>query len=167
LLLTKYQYSGGVSNITPSVMTSEESAAAAALRVTISRIYRALRLSATSNITPSQVSVLFRIEQFEPVRMGVLAHLERITPATLSKVVDSLETLNLVDRDPDPLDGRVTLVQVSRAGHGLIESLRAASTLALEEALAKLASGERDALLQSLPALEQLAEILLSGQGQS
>jgi len=144
-------------------MTSEEQSAAAALRVTISRIYRALRLSATSNITPSQVSVLFRIEQFEPVRMGVLAHLERITPATLSKVVDSLESLELVERVTDPGDGRVTLVQVSRRGHELIESLRTASTLALEDALAKLGTRERDTLSQSLPALEQLAEILLAG----
>jgi len=55
-----------VTNVKPSVMTSEEKSAAAALRVSISRIYRALRLSATSNITPSQVSVLFRIEQFAP-----------------------------------------------------------------------------------------------------
>lgn len=152
-----------MTNVKPSVMTSEEKSAAAALRVSISRIYRALRLSATSNITPSQVSVLFRIEQFAPVRMGVLAHRERITPATLSKVVDSLETLNLVDREPDPLDGRVTLVQVSPAGHRLIETLRNASTLALEDALAKMPARDREVLLQSLPAFEQLAEILLAG----
>jgi DNA-binding MarR family transcriptional regulator len=142
-------------------MTTDEKSAAAALRVTIARIYRALRLSASTGITPSQVSVLFRIEQSEPVRMGVLAHLERITPATLSKVVDSLEALNLVEREQDSEDGRVTLVKVSRAGRKLIETQRAASTLALEEALAKLALIERDVLMQSLPALEKLAEILL------
>ena len=39
---------------------------------------------------------------------------------------------------------------------------RWASTLALEEALAQLAPMEREVLQQSLPALEQLAEILLS-----
>jgi DNA-binding MarR family transcriptional regulator len=142
-------------------MTTDEKSAAAALRVTIARIYRALRLSATTGITPSQVSVLFRIEQSEPVRMGVLAHLERITPATLSKVVDSLEALNLVEREQDSEDGRVTLVKVSRAGRKLIETQRTASTLALEEALAKLAPNEREVLMQSLPALEKLAEILL------
>lgn len=144
-------------------MSTREQSAAATLRVTISRIYRALRLSATSDITPSQLSVLFRIEQVAPVRMGVLAHLERITPATLSKVVDSLEALGLVQREPDPLDGRVILVEVSPEGHRLIEALRAASTLALEDALAKLAPRERESLLQSLPSLEQLAEILLTG----
>jgi DNA-binding MarR family transcriptional regulator len=144
-----------------SSMTTNEMSAAAALRVTIARIYRALRLSATSGITPSQVSVLFRIEQSEPVRMGVLAHHERITPATLSKVVDSLEALGLVAREPDPLDGRVTLVKVAAPGRRLIEVQRAASTLTMQDALTKLTRNERHVLLQSLPALDKLAEILL------
>ena len=145
----------------PTTSTDEKSAAAA-LRVTIARIYRALRLSTTSGITPSQVSVLFRVEQSEPVRMGVLAHLERITPATLSKVIDSLENLELVEREPDPLDGRVTLIRVSPTGRQLIETQRAATTLALEVALAKLEVAQRELLLESLPALEGLAEILLA-----
>lgn len=143
------------------VMTTDEKSAAA-LRVTIARIYRALRLSTSSGITPSQVSVLFRVEQSEPVRMGVLAHLERITPATLSKVIDSLEALELVERDPDPLDGRVTLIRVSKTGRRLIETQRAATTRALGVALAKMDGAQRDLLLESLPALEGLAEILLA-----
>ncbi|MBW4030003.1 MAG: MarR family transcriptional regulator [Acidobacteria bacterium] len=144
-------------------ITTEDDSPAAALRVTIARIYRALRLRSTSGITASQVSVLFRIEQSEPVRMGVLAHHERITPATLSKVVDSLESLGLVERETDPLDGRVTLVKVSPTGHQLIEAQRAASTLALERALARLTPGERHTLSQSLASLERLAELLLCG----
>lgn len=145
------------------VTTTEDNSAATALRVTIARIYRALRLSATSGITPSQSSVLFRIEQSEPVRMGVLAQHERITPATLSKVVDSLESLGLVEREPDPLDGRVTLVKVSMVGRQLLETQRTASTRALEHALAKLTPADREVLLQSMSSLEKLAETLLSG----
>lgn len=151
-----------MAQVNPPVMTTDERSAAAALRVTIARIYRALRLSTTSGITPSQGSVLFRVEQSEPVRMGVLAHLERITPATLSKVIDSLEVLELVERDPDPLDGRVTLIRVSTTGRRLIETQRAATTHALEVALVKMESAQRDLLLESLPALEGLAEILLA-----
>jgi DNA-binding MarR family transcriptional regulator len=152
-----------MANDRTSVRTTEDRAAASALRVTIARIYRALRLSTTSGITPSQGSVLFRIEQSEPVRMGVLAHHERITPATLSKVVDSLESLGLVERVPDPLDGRVTLLKVSRAGRELTEAQRRASTRALEQALAQLTPSDRDALLRSMSSLERLAEILLRG----
>lgn len=153
-------------HVNPSFAATDEKSAAAALRVTIARIYRALRLSTASGITPSQVSVLFRVEQSEPVRMGVLAHLERITPATLSKVIDSLEALDLVEREPDPLDGRVTLIRVSTTGRRLIETQRAASTRALEMALAKMEGSKRELLLESLPALEDLSEILLAhGEG--
>ena len=95
--------------------------------------------------------------------MGVLAQLERITPATLSKVVDSLVFLNLVERDPDPLDGRVTPLRLSNDGRALVSSQRAASTLVLDDALAKLTATQRKALTQALPAIESLAEALLEG----
>jgi DNA-binding MarR family transcriptional regulator len=156
-----------MAQVNPPLMTIDEKSAAAALRVTIVRIYRALRLSTTAGITPSQVSVLFRVEQSEPVRMGVLAHFERITPATLSKVIDSLEALELVEREPDPLDGRVTLIRVSRTGRLLIETQRDATTHALEVALAKMDRAQRELLLESLPALEGLAEILLAHDDES
>ena len=136
---------------------------AVTLRVAAARIYRALRLTSASPITPSQVSVLFRIEQTEPVRMGVLAHLERITPATLSKIVESLEALDLIEREPDPLDGRVTLLRISPGGQGFIASQRAASTLAIDHALAQLSGEHRDALTTALPALEALSEVMLDG----
>jgi DNA-binding MarR family transcriptional regulator len=147
----------------PGPMATSEKSVAVTLRVALARIYRAMRLSATTEITPSQVSVLFRIEQSGPIRMGVIAQLERITPASLSKVVDSLEALALVEREPDPLDGRVTLLKVSDAGRDLISERRAESTLALEEALTKLTPSERSLVHRSLPALEKLAEILLVG----
>ncbi len=140
---------------------------AVTLRVAVARIYRALRVSSASQITPSQVSVLFRIEQSEPVRMGVLAHLERITPATLSKIVDSLTSLDLVEREPDPLDGRVTLLRVSPHGRELIAAQREASTLAIDHALAQLSSDQRHALASALPALEALSEVMLDGRDES
>jgi len=147
-----------VTSTTPPVQVS---AAATSLRVTVARIYRALRASGASLITPSQVSVLFRVEATEPVRMGVLAHAEKITPASLSKVVESLVALGLVERVPDSLDGRVTLVRVSEHGRALIAQQRAASTEALENALAELSDAERDIVHGALPALEKLAEVLL------
>lgn len=156
-----------MSAVKAHLVKTDEKSAVAALRVTIARIYRALRQSASSGITPSQVSVLFRVEQIEPVRMGVLAHLERITPATLSKVIDSLEALELVEREPDPLDGRVTLIRVSSHGRTLIDTQRAASTRALEIALAQMEPTQRDVLIDSLPALQGLAEILLAQDEES
>ncbi len=159
---TKYNYSARMAEVNPSMALLDEKLAATGLRVTLARIYRALRINATSTITPSQSSVLFRIEQSEPVRMGVLAHLERITPATLTKVVDSLEALELIEREADPLDGRVSLISVSAKGNELIAQQRAANTEALESALVRLTPADREILLAATPALERLAEIMLA-----
>lgn len=161
-MLTKYNYSSDVTVRDPLAAPLDHSSTAVTLRVAIARIYRALRQHAASEITPSQVSVLFRIEESEPVRMGVLAHLERITPATLSRVVDSLESLKLIEREPEPVDKRVTLLKVSAAGRRMIAAQRRASTQALAEALARLPESDRTALLDSAPALARLAEIMLA-----
>ena len=64
---------------------------AVALRVAVARIHRALRARAERQVTASQSSALARIEQLGPVRLGILAHHEGVTPATMSKVADGLE----------------------------------------------------------------------------
>jgi DNA-binding MarR family transcriptional regulator len=135
---------------------------ASSLRVTLARIYRALRMNATSTLTPSQSSVLFRVEQSEPVRMGVLADLERIQPASLSRLVDALDAMQLIRRETDPFDGRVTLISVSSEGSQLIARQRAANTETLKKALALLTPEERNVVSAAAPALERLAEIMLT-----
>jgi DNA-binding MarR family transcriptional regulator len=126
----------------------------------VSRVYRALRIHAEKNITPSQASALARIEQVEPVRLGVLAQLEGISPASMSKIVESLEAQGLLERITDPLDGRVSKVQISPSGRTLMQEFRAATNRAMEMALASLSEGERRLVEQSLPVLEKISEVL-------
>ena len=79
---------------------------ASGLRVALVRIHRQLRVHSGTDITLSQSSALARIEQVGPVRLGALAELEGTTPATMSRVIDSLADRSLIERVPDPLDGR-------------------------------------------------------------
>lgn len=146
-----------------NVRTPLESEPAASLRVSVARIYRALRVNSDWNITPSQGSALARIEQCEPVRLGVLAQMEGISAASMSRIVESLEAQDVVVRLPDPLDGRVSMVKISATGKKLIREYRAASTRAIEIALSTLSRDERMALLDSLPILEKLSQILQVG----
>lgn len=140
--------------------SAHENPLAVGLRVAVVRIYRALRLTAEKNLTPSQTSAMARIEQTEPVRLGVLAQLESVSPASMSKIVDSLEALRLLDRVPDPLDGRVSMVKISPTGRQLIQAYRAASTEAIERAIETLSDEERRLLERSVPVLEKLSEVL-------
>src|SRR5271156_4730876 len=89
---------------------------ATGLRVALVRIQRQLRLKSGSDMTPSQSSALSRIELEGPLRPGGLAELEGTTAATMSRVIDSLSLRGLIERVPDPLDGRASLVRLSPVG---------------------------------------------------
>lgn len=78
----------------------------------------------------------------------------------MCKVVDGLETRNLVTRVPDPEDGRASNLQLSGEGGALLAELRARSTEALRTALAALDVGERDVVAQTIAVLERLSDLL-------
>ena len=135
---------------------------ASGLRVALVRIYRQLRARSGSDITPSQSSALARIEQSGPIRLGSLAELEGTTAATMSRVIDSLGQRQLIDRVPDPLDGRASLIQLSPEGGALLHGLRVRNTEALRSALAELSPQQRKAVRQAIPVLELLSDLLQS-----
>jgi DNA-binding MarR family transcriptional regulator len=132
------------------------------LRVALLRIQRQLRTRSGSDITPSQSSALSRIEQSGPVRLGSLADLEGTTAATMSRVIDSLADRQLIERVPDPEDGRASLVRLSPQGGELLHELRARYTEALRAALAELGEEEQRRVRQAIPVLERLSDLLQS-----
>jgi DNA-binding MarR family transcriptional regulator len=133
---------------------------AAGLRVALVRIQRQLRVGTGSDITPSQGSALARIEQDGPLRLGALAELEGTTPATISRVTDSLSVRHLIERVPDPADGRASLVRLSPEGGAVLHQLRSDYTEALRAALARLDPEERSLIRRSIPVLSRLSELL-------
>jgi DNA-binding MarR family transcriptional regulator len=134
-----------------------------ALRVAMVRIHRQLRVRTGKDITPSQASALARIEQGGPMRLGTLAELEGTTAATMSRIVDGLAVASLIERVPDPLDGRASLIRLSPEGGALLHDLRSRYTEALRGAIAALGVDERATLHQAIPVLEQLSDLLQSG----
>src|SRR5664279_2481745 len=138
---------------------------ATGLGVAIVRIQRQLRARSGSDMTPSQSSALARIEQDGPLRLGALAELEGTTAATMSRVIDSLADRSLIERVPDPVDGRASLVRLSPEGGALLHGLRAGYTEALRGALAQLSAGERRVVRQSIPVLARLSDLLQSSDG--
>jgi DNA-binding MarR family transcriptional regulator len=133
------------------------------LRVALVRIQRQLRSKTASDITPSQSSALSRIEQSGPVRLGTLAELEGTTAATMSRVIDSLADRQLIDRVPDPLDGRASLVRLSPQGGALLNELRARYTEVLRGAMAELTDEEQRVVRRAVPVLERLSDLLQAG----
>ncbi|MGC8463542.1 MAG: MarR family winged helix-turn-helix transcriptional regulator [Acidimicrobiales bacterium] len=131
-----------------------------ALRVVLVRLQRQLRAHVGGALTPSQASVLARIEHEGPMRMGALAEAEGTSAATVSRLVDTLETQCLVVRVPDPVDGRASVVQLSGEGARFLEQLRSRSTEVLRRAFEQVGVDERTAIARALPALAALTEHL-------
>jgi DNA-binding MarR family transcriptional regulator len=139
-------------------------AEAAELRVTLVRLQRQLRARSDTFLTPSQTSVLARVEQSGPLRMGALAEAEGTSPATVCRLIDSLAQDGLIERVPDPLDGRASLVQASPEGASLLSAVRAQGTAALRSALDDLSDEERSIIRRALPALQALTDRLQGGR---
>ena len=98
------------------------------------------------------------MEAYGPLRIGDLAARERVSPPTMTRLVDVLADAGLVDRRPDPEDRRGQLVELATAGGGLLAEIRRERTTLLSQRLAALSPADRAALAAALPALEALQE---------
>ncbi len=130
---------------------------AARLALAVSRVSRWIRRQNTFPIGHGAISALATIARLGPVRLGDLAALEGVAPASLSRMVAALITDGYVDRLADPADGRSSLVRTTTAGERLLTELRESSATVLLDRLDRLEPGQRTAILAALPALEALA----------
>ncbi len=130
--------------------------AAAQLRLGIVRTARRLRQEAASEatgLTPTSVSALATIERHGPLTPSELATLERVQRPTVTRTLGCLEREELVDRTPDPSDGRSALVSVNRAGRERLRRLRGRKNAYLARRMRELPAAD-------VTTLERAAEIL-------
>jgi DNA-binding MarR family transcriptional regulator len=131
------------------------------LRAVLGRLSRRLRpTQAGSGLTPSEISVLFTIVRFGPLRLSEVAEIERLNPTMLSRIAAQLTEAGLIRRTADPGDRRAALVQTSAAGRRMRERIQRERTRALDAHVQGLDDAQREALWQALPVLEELAERL-------
>jgi DNA-binding MarR family transcriptional regulator len=100
------------------VLISESAAQAASdVRVVLGRLRRRLQeLAMADDLTPSQTSVLSRLDKEGAATASQLAAVERVRPQSMAAIVAALMELNLVDRTPDPEDGRRQVISLTDAG---------------------------------------------------
>jgi DNA-binding MarR family transcriptional regulator len=139
-----------------------ESAAAAArdLRVVFSRLRRQLRgLAIDGDLTPSQTAVLTRLWKEGPSSASALADAERVRPQSMATIVAALEQRGLVERTPDPEDGRRQVISLAEAGRQRAESDRQVREEWLARAIhERYTESERRTILDALSLLERLSE---------
>jgi DNA-binding MarR family transcriptional regulator len=136
------------------------SALAQVLRALLGKLKRRLREQAhVGDLTPSQVSVLLRLEKDGPATASSLARAEGMRPQSMAPVVAALESASLVSGAPDPADGRQTLLSLTDTCRKWIEEGRAARQDWLARTLqARLSPAELDKLVEAVALLNRLVD---------
>jgi DNA-binding MarR family transcriptional regulator len=146
----------------PTVPPETELASILALEIrTVSgKLKRRLREHGGHNdLTPSQVSVVLRLEKDGSATVSSLARAEGMRPQSMSAVIASLQEAGLVGGAPDPNDGRQTLMCLTRKCLKWLKEGRAARQDWLTKKISqKLSVGEQRQLQTAFELLMRLVE---------
>jgi DNA-binding MarR family transcriptional regulator len=133
---------------------------ASALRVSIGLLRRRLRQAKSEGeLTLPESSALTRLDRNGPATSTALARQEQISPQSMGATLSALEVRGLVERRPDPGDGRRVVLSITEAGREVMQSRRNARTEQLAQALsAGFTPAEVSQLMAATPLLERLAQ---------
>lgn len=130
---------------------------AARLRLAITRTARRLRQEA-GELGPSTASALATVERHGPLTPSELADLERIKRPTATRILRAMVDDGLVERTPDPEDGRSALISVTGAGRERLKRMRGRKNAYLTRRMKKLDPADVAALEMAAEILEQVLD---------
>jgi DNA-binding MarR family transcriptional regulator len=131
------------------------------LRNAVVRTSRRLRQEAageTGGLTPTSTATLSSIDRHGPLTPSELAEIERVKRPTMTRTLAHLEREGLIERTPDPADGRSFLVAVNAAGHERMVRLRRRKSAYLARRLRELSPEEVEILARAADLLDGMRE---------
>lgn len=140
--------------------TADPSALAQELRAVFGKLKRRLREQADdADLTPSQLSVLLRLDRDGPATASSLARAEGMRPQSMGPVIAALEAAGLVTGKPDTTDGRQTLLSLTDVCRRSMEARRTARQDWLSRTIqARLSSREQQRLAAAVVLLRRLVD---------
>src|ERR1700733_4369567 len=143
-----------VKDVAPSAVR-----AAREIRVVVGRLRRRLKETYDNgDLTPSQTSLLSRLDKDGAATASALAAAERVRPQSVAATLSTLDERGLIERRPDPGDGRRQLVSVSAAGRAFLDDKRRIGEEWLARALnERFTEPERRSVIEAMALLERLA----------
>lgn len=117
------------------------------------------RLRAQHGFPLGQGAVLGRLDRGGPQSVSDLAAAERVRPQSMAQTVSDLESDGLVERRPDPNDGRRALVELTAQGRQTLVADRRRRDGWLAQAIDRdLSPDEQNVLREAVELLRRLAE---------
>jgi DNA-binding MarR family transcriptional regulator len=132
------------------------------LRVSLGLLFRRIRqVQAGGELTMPETAALARLDRGGPATASALARQEQISPQSMGATLAGLEERGLLERSPDPADGRRAVLSLTPAGREVLRTRRSVRTQALARALATgFTPDELRQLQAAAPLLERLAQRL-------
>ena len=134
---------------------------AARLRMAIVRTARRLRqeaAGAADPLTPTAAASLATVERHGPLTPSELAEIERVKRPTATRALRLLGEARLVERTPDPEDGRSALVSITAAGRDRLRRLRGRKNAYLARRMRDLPAADVETLERAAAILEGILE---------
>lgn len=122
------------------------------------KIRRTTLVGKVDDVTAPQSAALGRLIRDGATTTAELARAEGVRPQSMGATVQALVDLGLVTRDPDPEDGRRTIVSATDAGRTAREDSHRSRTRLLAERLAALDPDDRATVARSIAILGPVVE---------
>lgn len=133
-------------------------ALAGELRIAVGRASRRIRAErGAQGLTDPQFTVLAWLTKDGPMTPGQLAEAERIQPPSMTRTVNSLVELGLVQKDEHPTDRRQVVVTLTEAGKAEVVETRRRRDAWLTERLKGMTKEERQLLADAAELLRRIA----------
>lgn len=139
--------------MTPSANPEEE------LRILIQKIARRIKSErAESDISDSQLSVLWRVASGVQHTPGSLAEQERVSRPSMNRTVNALEKSGYIRREPSKIDARQVIIRLTPLGATYLSETRRRRSEWFHDRLAELTPRERALLDRANPILRKVAD---------
>ena len=131
---------------------------ARALLVCVGLLRRRLRQTPVGGaLTFPETAALSRLDRGGPAAAADLARREQISPQSMGATLSELETRGLINRRPDPSDGRRIMLSISATGRRELNRRRNARVEQLTAGLADFTESELKQLAAAAALIERLA----------
>ena len=145
-----------------ATQTRSDAGLATALRISVSRLARRLRVErqaeGLASLSDTQLAALAVLDRHGPMTPGELAEHEKVQPPSMTRVIAVLEERRLVMRAPHLTDRRQVVLTVTEQGRELVSQARRRRDAWLAKRLKELSPEERAILRAAAPVLEKLSQ---------
>ena len=126
------------------------------LHSTAIHLLRQVRIQdAASGLAPARLSALSVLVFGGAMSLNELARAEQVRPPTMSRIVDALESANLIRRTVNPRDRRAVVLEATEKGTAILWQGRKRRVKFLAKHLSRLSEQERNKIGDAIKAIQK------------